>query len=138
MKTTARLLFLLGGSFLAVDAVYFYWSYRADNIELIGLLTMGLSGILCLLLAFYFGQAVRAGGPELWPEDRPDADVDDGDPEMGFFNPHSWWPFMLAAACTIVFAGLAVSAWIVLFAVPLLVISLVGRVFENYRGQYAQ
>lgn len=136
VKTTGRMLWILGGSFLVVDAIYLFWSLIANNLEIIGLITIGLSGVLCVLLAFYFTRAVRAGGPKPWPEDRTDAEIDDGDPEIGFFNPYSWWPILLAAACSLVFLGLAVSPWIWMFSVPFVAVSLVGWVFENYRGVY--
>lgn len=138
MRTIARLMYLLGFSFLAVDAVYLFWSLRADNFELIGLMTLGLSGILCLFLAFYFGKMVRAGGAVPFPEDRPDAEIDDGNPEIGFYSPWSWWPVLLAGSVAIMFAGVAISAWIVMIAVPLLAICTVGWVYEYYRGYFAR
>ena len=44
MKTTARLMYLLGISFLLVDVAYFVWSLIEDNFELIGLMTIGSRG----------------------------------------------------------------------------------------------
>ncbi|MET4780911.1 cytochrome c oxidase subunit 4 [Glaciihabitans sp. UYNi722] len=138
MKITARLMYLLGASFLAVDAIYLVWSLLADNFELIGLMTMGLSGILCLFLAFYFGRVVKAGGAVPWVEDRLDAEIDDGDPEVGFYSPWSWWPVLLAGSLAIMFVGVAISAWIVMIAVPLLAVCIVGWVYEYYRGYFAR
>ena len=57
-----------------------------------------------MLIAFYLGRVHRAQGGEL-PEDRLDANIDDGDAEQGHFSPWSWWPIMLASA-----AALMVSA----------------------------
>lgn len=138
MRTVSRLMWLLGASFITVDGVYLFWSLRAENFELIGLLTIGLSGALCLLLAFYFGQVVKSAGVNVWAEDREDAEIDDGDPEVGFFSPWSWWPVLLGAASSLVVLGLAISAWIVLIAVPLLVICVIGWVYEYYRGNFAR
>ena len=138
MKTTARLMWILGAVFLAVDGVYLWWSLQAGNFELIGLMTMGFSGVLCLFFAFYFGRLVAAGGPVEWAEDRVDALVDDGDPEMGFFSPWSWWPVLLAASIALVFLGVAASAWIAFIALPLLVVCLIGWVYEYYRGNFAR
>lgn len=138
MRTVSRLMWLLGASFITVDGVYLFWSLRAENFELIGLLTIGLSGALCLLLAFYFGQVVKSAGVNVWAEDREDAEIDDGDPEVGFFSPWSWWPVLLGAASSLVVLGLAISAWIVLIAVPLLVVCVIGWVYEYYRGNFAR
>jgi hypothetical protein len=136
MRTVSRLMWLLGASFVTVDGVYLFWSLRAENFELIGLLTIGLSGVL--LMAFYFGQVVKSAGVNVWAEDREDAEIDDGDPEVGFFSPWSWWPVLLGAASSLVILGLAISAWIVLIAVPLLVVCIIGWVYEYYRGNFAR
>jgi hypothetical protein len=138
MKTTARLMYLLGISFLLVDVAYFVWSLIEDNFELIGLMTIGLSGMLCLFFGFYFGRVVKGGGPIAWVEDNPEADVDDGDSEMGYFSPWSWWPILLAGAITIVTLGAAISAWIAFIGLPLLAVTLVGWQFEYYRGHHAR
>jgi len=128
---------LLGASFLVVDAIYLFWSLRADNFEVVGLITVGLSGVLCFLLAFYFGREVAAAGVNTPVADSADAEIDDGDAEMGFFSPWSWWPILLAAAATVLVVGLAVSLWIAIIGLPLLVIALAGLVFEYYRGYFA-
>jgi uncharacterized membrane protein len=75
-------------------------------------------------------------GGEL-PEDRLEADIDEGDPEMGFYSPWSWWPVMLGAGAAMSFAGLAVGFWITLYALPLVLIGLVGWTYEYYRGYFA-
>ena len=131
-------MYLLGVCFLFVDLVYLFWSLRADNLEVVGLMTIGLSGILCIFLAFYFSRSVRVGGGELWPEDRADANIDDGNSELGFFSPFSWWPVLLAAAVSILFLGVAISAWIALIAIPFLALCTIGWVFEYYRGYFAR
>lgn len=76
-------------------------------------------------------------GGEL-PEDRLDANIDDGDAELGFFSPWSWWPIVLAGGAALAFLGLAVGFWITFIAVPLALIGLVGWVFEYYRGNFAR
>lgn len=131
-------MYLLGTSFLLVDVAYFVWSLIENKFELSGLMTIGLSGLLCLFFAFYFGRVVKAGGDIPWVEDDPEATVDDGDSEMGYFSPWSWWPVLLAGAITIVTLGAAISAWIAFVGLPLLAVTLVGWQFEYYRGHHAR
>jgi hypothetical protein len=45
---------------------------------------------------------------------------------------------LLGAASSLVVLGLAISAWIVLIAVPLLVVCIIGWVYEYYRGNFAR
>jgi len=133
MKTV---LYVVGICFLVVDAAYLIWSLADDNFELIGLLTIGLSGVMCVMLAFYFGQVLRGDGANL-AEDRLDAGIDDGDAEAGFFSPWSWWPVLLGGAISAVVLGLAISPWIAMFSLPLLLITIIGWQFEYFRGNFA-
>lgn len=138
MRAATIFLYVVGASFLLVDGVYITWSILTMGFEVIGAIAIGLSGVMCVMFAFYFGRTRRTlGGLEL-PEDRPDASIDDGDPEIGHFSPWSWWPFLLAGALALVFLGLAISPWIALIGAPLLIVSIVGWVFEYYRGNFAR
>ena len=65
-------------------------------------------------------------------------DGDDGDPELGFFSPWSWWPVILAAGAASVFLGLAVGIWIAIIGGGLAIIALVGWTYEYYRGYFAR
>ena len=101
LKASAVFLYAVGFSLLIVDGVYLIWSLLANNFELIGLLTIGLSGLMCVMFTFYFGRILKSSGPALLPEDRldgdiDDGDIDDGDPELGHFSPWIWWPSLLA------------------------------------------
>ena len=71
-------------------------------------------------------------------QDRSDANIDDEDPEMGFFSPWSWWPFVLGVSLAIFSLGLAVGTWIAFIGVALLPIAIVGLIFEYYRGNFAR
>jgi len=86
-------------------------------------------------LAFYLWKTHRTQG--VVPEDRLDANIEDGESELGFFSPWSWWPLYLGIACALVFASLAVGWWLTYFVVPLAIIGVVGYVFEHSRGQHA-
>ena len=141
MRANVILFWLLAIFFFIAAAVYTVWSYLAgvdDHvIEWVGTVAMALAGILSAFIAFYLGRVRSAQGGTL-PEDRPDANIDDGDPELGFFSPWSWWPIVLAGAAALGFLGLAVGVWITFIAVPLVLIGLVGWVYEYYRGNFAR
>jgi len=141
MRANVVLFWLLSVFFLLAAVVYTIWSYLAgvdDHlIEWVGTVAITLSAVLSAFIAFYLGRVHKAQGGQL-PEDRLDANIDDGDPELGFFSPWSWWPIMLAAGAALGFLGLAVGVWISFIAVPLALISLVGWVYEYYRGNFAR
>ena len=62
---------------------------------------------------------------------------DEADIDYGFYSPHSWWPLPVAACAAIVCFGLVFAAWIVVAGAALLMLSLIGFVFEYYRGDHA-
>ncbi len=104
--------------------------------EPVGVISLALVGALCVLIAFFIWRNHRAqSGIEL-PEDRADANIDDGEAEQGFFSPWSWWPIMLGGSAALMFTGLAVGNWICFIAVPLAAISLIGLIFEYQRGYF--
>ena len=92
--------------------------------------------MLASFIAFYLSRSYKSQGGEL-PEDRMEANVDDGDPELGFFSPWSWWPLILGASAALMFLGIAVGFWICFVAVGLGGIALVGWCYEYYRGYFA-
>jgi len=151
VRTNSRLFWILAGFFVLADIVYIVWSIlysgeplatkpaggEASKVEWVGTVGLGLTAILAGLIAFYLGRANAAAGGVL-PEDRTDGNIEDGDGEQGTFSPWSWWPIMLAASAALVFLGLAVGPWIALIGAPIALISLVGWVFEYYRGYFAR
>lgn len=105
--------------------------------EPVGVLGLALVGGLCGLIAFYTGWHHRAQrGVEL-PEDRPDALIDDGEAEQGFFSPWSWWPITAAAGASLVFLGLAVGFWVAFIGAVVAVLGIIGWIYEYYRGNFA-
>src|SRR6478735_3872417 len=112
MRANVVLFWLLAVFFLIAAAIYTVWSYLAgvdDHvIEWVGTVAITLSGVLSAFIAFYLGRVHKAQGGQL-PEDRLDANIDDGDPELGFFSPWSWWPIALAVGAALVMLGLAVG-----------------------------
>jgi hypothetical protein len=138
VRATSIFLYVAGLTFLVVDGVYVAWNLLIENFEVIGTITVGLSGLMCVMVAFYLGRLVRGVGPTALPEDSQTAEIDDGDPEVGHFSPWSWWPILLAGSLAIVVLGLAISPWITFIGAPLLIVALVGWVFEHYRGYFAR
>ena len=72
------------------------------------------------------------------PESRQDAEIDDGDPEIGYFSPWSWWPITLAFGAALVFLGLAVGIWVSFIGAPIAFLAIVGWYYEHYRGNFAR
>lgn len=140
MGLNAKLFWILFVFFIVVDVAYVVWSLLDPlhlKVEWVGAVALGLSGIFSALIAFYLGRTHKSTGGEL-PEDRLDANIDDGDPEQGFFSPWSWWPILLAAGGALLFMGIAIGVWIAFIGVALTIISLVGWVYEYYRGNFAR
>ncbi|MCU1543621.1 MAG: cytochrome c oxidase subunit 4 [Microbacteriaceae bacterium] len=140
MRANINLFWILAAFCGAADALYIIWSLADKThggvIEWVGTLAIGLSGILAAFIAFYISR-VHAGQGGALPEDRLDANIDDGEAEQGFFSPWSWWPVMLASSLALMFLGLAVGVWIAFVGAALVIISLVGWVYEYYRGNFA-
>ncbi len=138
MKTNIVVLLVLAFYFFAVATMYTVWSLiDGQSVEWAGTLAIGLSGVLTVFIAFFLQIQFKNQGGEL-PEDRLDADIDEGDPELGFYSPWSWWPIILAAGAAIALLGFAVGIWIAFYAVPLVLIALVGWTYEYYRGYFAR
>ena len=66
------------------------------------------------------------------PEDRLDAEVDEGSGEIGFFSPHSWWPLFLAAGASIVPLGVVFGMWLLIIGAILSLVAISGFVLEYY------
>lgn len=140
MKTNVNLFWVLTVGFFVIGSVYAIWTLFESGWkepEWVGTLGIILSGVLFAFIAFYLGRVFSAQGGEL-PEDRLDANIDDGDPEIGHFSPWSWWPIMLGASCAVTVLGLAIGPWISFIGVAILLVSIVGWVYEYYRGYFAR
>lgn len=139
MKTNTNIFILLTFFYLIVAVAYGYWSWIAspeDNrqIEVIGTAAIGMLVFLSGFIAFYFGKAARNF---TGPEDLPEANIEDGEAEVGFYAPWSWWPLALGIGSALCFTSLAVGWWLFAIGFPLALIALIGFVFEHSRGQHA-
>jgi hypothetical protein len=140
MRANVNLLWILTVFFLVVGTIYTVWSIldpAHGKVEWAGTFAILLSGVLSGFIAFYLSAVHKGQGGEI-PEDRLDANIDDGDPELGFYSPWSWWPIMLGGSAALVFLGLAVGFWVAFIGLGIAVISLVGWVYEYYRGYFAR
>ncbi|MFZ4065369.1 MAG: cytochrome c oxidase subunit 4 [Rhodoluna sp.] len=135
MKTNVAIFNLLTVFYIIVAAVYGYWSNLVyGEIEVIGFAAIGMLVFLTGFLAFYLGKTAKNF---TGPEDLPDANIEDGEAEMGFFAPWSWWPLMLGIGGAICFTSLAVGWWMFIIGFPLAIVALIGFVFEHSRGLHA-
>ena len=144
MRANANIFWILTVFLFLADGIYIFWSlsdaaFLASNhgsIDWVGAVAIGLTGLLSAFIAFYLGLSIKSQGGEL-PEDRVDANIDDGDAEQGFFAPWSWWPVMIAGSAALVFLGIAVGVWVSFIGGVVVLISLVGWQYEFYRGYHA-
>ena len=121
----------MGAVFYAfVAGVYWYFSR-----DVIGTTALALTGALAFLVAFYSLYTSKRVYPR--PEDRLDAEVDEADPEYGFFSPNSWWPLVLGFSTMIIVFGLIFAVWLIVLGVFVLFVALIGWMFEYYRGAFA-
>ena len=137
MRTSAWLFWGLAAFFFFQAVGYAGWTFISyGDIEWTGTVALTLCCIFGILVAFYLTAVSRHKGR--LPEDRPDATIDDGWTEMGSFSPWSWWPFVVASACFLIFMGFAIGIWMVMIGASLGVVAIVGWVYEYYRGYHAR
>ena len=124
--------FALGAIFfLLVGGIYFYVSR-----DEIGTTALVMTGGLSFLVAFYVLYTnKRLDG---LPEDRANAEIDEADPEYGFYSPHSWWPLPVGFGAMLIALGFIFAAWLAVFGVMVLLVAVIGWLFEYYRGAFAR
>ena len=126
------MLFAIGTLFFGVVTTA-YWFMSG---EVVGTTALALTTGLAFLIGFYLLYTGKRVGDR--PEDRLDGEIADADPDYGFFSPNSWWPLPLAASAAVIGLGFVFAAWIVVLGVMLLMLSLIGFIFEYYRGAWAE
>jgi len=140
MKSNVVIFTILTVYFVVVAAIYTVWNVMIHGrLEWAGSLAILLSGGLTGFIAAYLALSNKKQGGVL-AEDRLDADIDDGDPEIGEFSPWSWWPLFLAFAIAVVVLGLCIgfNFWLTFLGLPLVLVGVVGWVYEYYRGNFAR
>ncbi|NQW31564.1 MAG: cytochrome c oxidase subunit 4 [Actinomycetales bacterium] len=124
-------LFGLGFIFYAFLAGI-YWYFSRDEV---GTTALALTGALAFLISFYALYTSKRVYPR--PEDRLDAQVDEADPEYGFYSPHSWWPLAVGVSVLTLVFGLIFAVWLIVLGVAALMFAVIGWLFEYYRGEFA-
>lgn len=139
MRANIIILGVLAAFFYLSAVVYTLWHMAAydGEVEWIGTLGLALTGLMSTFIGFYL-VLTRRGQQGEHPSDRLDAEIDDADPEEGHFAPWSWWPILLAGALAILFVSVAGPTFLIPIGASLLVIMLVGWVYEHYRGNFSR
>lgn len=119
-----KLFAVLFGFYAVLDVVYFFVGG-----EELGVIAIGLSALLALLIGFYLWFTDKRSGGVL-PEDNDLGEIADSAGELGFFSPHSWWPLPVAFSMCIAGMGLIVGWWLTLIGVGALLVSVLGFVLE--------
>ena len=140
MKSNIVIFWLLTAYLFIVGGTYTVWNMLVHGYpEWAGSTAIILSSGLTGFIAFYLMLVQRKQGGVL-VEDLEDSDIDDGDPEIGDFSPWSWWPLFLAFGASIVVLGLCIgfNFWLSFLTLPLVIVGVVGWVYEYYRGNFAR
>lgn len=139
MRANIIILVILAVFFYVCAAAYTLWHMGSydGRVEWAGTLGLALTGVMSTFIAFYLVLTRRGQGGE-HPSDVFDAEIDDADPDEGHFSPWSWWPISLAGALALLFLSIAGPTFIVPIAGALLVIVMIGWVYEHYRGNFSR
>jgi hypothetical protein len=138
MKVEARLFLGIALFFWLAAIGYGIWTslpneFSHGHVEPVGVAALILSGGLVGIPGSFFWFVSRRIDPR--PEDRSDAEIAEAAGDLGFFSPGSYWPVTLAAAASVVGAGLAFSQlWLMIVGVVFLMFSIGGLLFEYYGG----
>src|ERR1700710_2521763 len=128
------IIFAIYAAFLGVAGVV-YWSLENEPTETAGVVALLISMGLGVLIGGYLLFTARRMEPR--PQDLPDAEVADGAGELGNFSPRSYWPFFIAFALFLTMLGSIFGIWLGAIAAVLVLYTVVGLVFEQYRNQYS-
>jgi cytochrome c oxidase subunit IV len=103
--------------------------YGLSSHERAGTSLLILGAAATLLVAAYLLFQARRRGPR--PEDRPDATIEEGAGDVGYFPTSSFWPFGLAAGAVVLANGLVFGVWLVLVGAGIVTVSVIGYTVES-------
>lgn len=134
MKTEYRVFGVITLFLLLAATVYWWWTDQVlGGVDYIGSIALILAGLLTAMCGGYFWFVSRRIEPR--PEDRDDAEIQEGAGEIGFFSPGSYYPFGIAVA--VLAAGIGMVYWMWwLIAAGLIgvLVGSAGLLFEYYTG----
>ena len=94
MKANVSMWLIMTSFFALITGVYAVWWFLTyGGWEPIGTAALSMLSLMSIFITFYLWKTERTQG--LVPEDRLDANIEDGESELGFFSPWSWWPILL-------------------------------------------
>lgn len=124
MRTEGLIFAATGAFFAVVTAVYWFTSYEEAGSTML-LLTVGLGLIPGVWLLWW----ARRMDPR--PEDRPDADIEDGTGALGSFPGATAWPVTLAFGAVLAANGMAFGIWPALPGFVLMVVAGCGAILSG-------
>ena len=124
-------LFAAGFFFFSLACVI-YWLLSEEPV---GTVALGFTAGLAFLTGYYLLFTARR--IDRRPEDTVDAEIADGAGELGFYSPHSWWPLPVAFFAATAFLGIIFGWWLFIIGAVGGGLSVIGFVFEYYRGEPA-
>lgn len=131
MRVEAWLFTIVAVFLYVVAGVYAYGTWAATHLEWGGTVALVVAGTLSLMCATYFHFVARRIRPR--PEDRDDGEISERAGPMGFFAPHSYWPFGVAVCITLGAAGIALhQGWLLALGVLGAIGTVAALSFEFY------
>jgi hypothetical protein len=125
MRTNWIIFYILTAFFFI--AAILYWFTSKDPT---GTTALAFSVALAFLIGYYLHFTARR--LPVQPEDIPDAEIEDGAGELGFFSPHSPWPIAMAASAAIMMLGFAFGWWLTIIGAGLFLATSLGLVLEYH------
>jgi hypothetical protein len=120
------------GCFFFGLASFVYWALGGEPVGIVALaFTAGLAFLVGYYLLFTARRIDRR------PEDDVEGEIADGAGELGFYSPHSWWPLALGSCAALAFLGIVFGWWLFIIGAIGGALSVIGLVFEYFRGEPA-
>ena len=126
---------LFGGGVLLFAPIAVVYGFVTHFHEPVGFAALIVTTLMALMVGGYLLLLGNSNDPR--PEDDPHGEIHQLAGEQGVFAPYSWWPLFVAAATAVTAAGLAIGLWLAIIGVVLVLLTVVGWVFEYYRGEHA-